>query len=66
MGTQNFEILVEDSGTDGPSSITVAIECLFAFQFGYCKVCVKKQRRRGRKQYFINFCFVVGASIVGG
>ena len=30
---QNFEILVEDSGTGGPSSLTIRMEHLFAFQF---------------------------------
>ena len=29
MGARNFEILVEDSDTVGPSSIAVRIECLF-------------------------------------
>ena len=42
-GDINFEILVEDSDTGGPSLITVRIECLFAFQFWYCELCVKNQ-----------------------
>ena len=33
VGAQNFEILVEDSDTGGPSSIIVRIEYLFPLQF---------------------------------
>ena len=36
----NFVILVEDSDTGGPSSITIRMECLFVFQFSYCELCV--------------------------
>ena len=32
VGTSNFVVLVEDSDTGGPSSITVRIKYLFAFQ----------------------------------
>ena len=54
----NFEILEEDSGTGSPRSIIVRIECLFACQFWYCEICVKNRCDRGRKHYFVNFCFV--------
>ena len=53
VGTYIFEILVE--GTSGPSLIAVTVECLFAFQFWYCELCVKNQRGKGRK-YYVN-CF---------
>ena len=33
VGAYNFEIIAEDSNTDGPSSFTVRMEYLFAFQF---------------------------------
>ena len=33
VGAYNFEILVEDSDTGGPSPVTVRIEYLFAFQY---------------------------------
>ena len=52
-----FDILVGDSDTGGPSSITVRIECLFPFQFWYCEFCAKNQWGRGRKHYFFNYCF---------
>ena len=39
-GDLNFVILVEDSDTGVPSSITVRMEYLFVFQFSYCKLCV--------------------------
>ena len=58
VGARNFEILVEDSDNGGTSSITIRIECLFAFQFWYCELCVKNQWQGGRKPYFANFCFV--------
>ena len=40
---KNFDILVEDSKTGGPSSLTVRMEYLFAFQFRHCEVCLKDQ-----------------------
>ena len=33
VGVYDFEILVEDSDTGGPSSLNVRMEHLFAFQF---------------------------------
>ena len=33
VGASNFDILAEDSDTSSPSSITVRMEYLFAFQF---------------------------------
>ena len=33
VGASNFEILLEDSDSGSPSSITVRVEYLFAFQF---------------------------------
>ena len=43
MGAWNFEILVKDSNTGGPSSFTVRMEYLFAFQFWKCKFFVKNR-----------------------
>ena len=45
---------VEDSETGGPSSITVSMEYLCAFQYWYCELCVEDQW--GRKLCFVNFC----------
>ena len=45
---------VEDCDTGGPSSITVRMEYLRAFQYWYCKLCVKN--RWGRKQCFVHSC----------
>ena len=61
MGTWNFEILAEDFNAGSPSSFTVRMKYLFAFQFWYWKVCVKTRwgewgRGRGRKHCFVNFC----------
>ena len=67
MGAYNFEILVEDSNTGNPSSITVRIECLFAFQFWYCDLCVKNLWEGRQKVLFCKFCFaliVVGWGVV--
>ena len=44
----------EDSDTGGPSSITVRMEYLRAFQYWYCELCVENQW--GRKHCFVNFC----------
>ena len=44
-----FEILVEDSDTGSPSSITVRIECLFACQFWNCELCMKNQLKGDSK-----------------
>ena len=43
-GAWNFEILVEDSGTGGPSSIAVQIESFFAIfvQIPICELCLKR------------------------
>ena len=39
----NFVILVEDSDTGGPSSMTVRMEYLFVSRFSYCELCVENQ-----------------------
>ena len=39
-GDLNFVILVENSSTGGPNSISVRMEYLFIFQFSYCGLCV--------------------------
>ena len=44
---------VEDSDTGGPSSITVRMEYLRAFQYWYCELCL--ENRWGRKHCFVNF-----------
>ena len=54
-----FWDLVENSGTDGPSPITVRMEYLFAFQFWYCELGVKSGWGVGRMYFFINFCSLV-------
>ena len=41
MGALNFEILVEDSDTGGPSSIVVQRECLFTIFIPTCELCLK-------------------------
>ena len=41
VGAWNFEILVEDSNTDGPSSIAVLRECLFTIFIPICELCLK-------------------------
>ena len=33
VGAENFEIIVEDSDTGGPSPVTVRMEYLVAFKF---------------------------------
>ena len=47
---------VEDSDTGGPSSITVRMEYLLAFQYWYCELCVENRWGGGRKHCFVNFC----------
>ena len=47
---------VEDSGTGGPSSITVRMEYLFTFQYWYCELCVENRLGEGKKHCFIKFC----------
>ena len=49
LGPWTFVILVEDFDTGGPSSVTVRIEYLFAFQSWYCDFCVENRRWGGRK-----------------
>ena len=46
---------VEDSDTGGPSSITVRMNHLFAFQFWFCELCVENQWGGGRKHCFVIF-----------
>ena len=43
MGALNFEILVEDSDTDGPSSIAFRLESLFTIfvPIPICELCLK-------------------------
>ena len=53
---KRFVILVEDSDTGGPSSITVRMEFLFVFQFLYCELCLENRLGGGRKHYFVDFC----------
>ena len=43
VGAWHFEILAEDSNNGGPSSFTVRMEYLFAFQFWYCELCVENR-----------------------
>ena len=63
-GGIKFWDLVEDSNAGGPSSITIRMEYLFAFQFWYCELCVENQWGGGRKHCFVNFCSFAGALIV--
>ena len=52
-GAWNFEILVEDSDTGGPSSIAVRIECLrLSFQFQYVNFVWKTMM--GRQKALLN------------
>ena len=51
----NFEILVEDSDTGSPSSVTVRMEYLFAFQYWYCELCAKTRWGEGRKHCLLVF-----------
>ena len=60
----DFEILSEDFDTSNPSSITVRIECLFAFQFWFCVPCMKNHWGGGRQHYFVSFLFCGGALII--
>ena len=61
----SFVVLVENSDTGGPSSTTVRIEYLFAFQIWYCKLCVEDQWVEGRKHCFVDFLFFKSALIIG-
>ena len=60
-----FEILVEDSDTGSPSSITVWMEYLFAFQLLYCERFVGEWWGGVRKHCFVNFSFFGSVLIVG-
>ena len=64
----NLEILAEDSNTGGPSSFTVRMKYLFAFQFWYCKLCVEDRwgGGRGQKALFCWFLLFDIALLVGG
>ena len=66
VGTSNFVVLVEDSDTGGPSSITVRIKYLFAFQIWCCELCVENQWGGYRKHYFFFFLSFEGALNVVG
>ena len=46
----------EDNITGGPSSITVRMEYLFAFQIWYCELCLENIWGGGGKHWFVNFC----------
>ena len=64
-GDLNFVILIDDSDTGGPSSITVRTEYLFVFQFSYCELCVETDE--GEAGTIILSIFVLeGALIVSG
>ena len=39
--------LVEDSDTEGPSSISIRMEYLCAFQYWYCELCLQNRWVRG-------------------
>ena len=53
----HFEILAEVSNTGCPSSFTVRMKYLFAFQFWCCKLCAEQRgRERGKKHCFVSFC----------
>ena len=58
VGASNFEILLVDSDSGRPSSITVRVEYLFAFQFRYCERCVENRWEGARKHDFVNFYFL--------
>ena len=60
----NFVVLVENSDTGGPSSTTVRIEYLFAFQIWCCKLCVENRWVGGRK-HFVDSLFFKSALIIG-
>ena len=57
---------VENSDTGGPSSITVNMEYLLAFQYWYCELCVQNRWEWGRKHCFVFCVFFGGAWIVDG
>ena len=54
---------VKDSDTGSPSSITVSMEYLLAFQYWYCviscDICVKNRWGEHGKHCFSNFCSLV-------
>ena len=54
---KSFEILVEDSFTCSPSSGTVRIESLFAFQFWYCGLC--EENRQGEAESIVLIVLVL-------
>ena len=57
-GSIKFWDQVEESNTGGPSTITVRMEYLLAFQYWYCELCMKNRWRGGRKHCFDNLCFL--------
>ena len=57
-GGIKFWDLVDDSDTGCPSSVTVRMEYLFAFQFWYYELCVENWWG-GRKHCFVKFCSLV-------
>ena len=64
VGTWNLEILLEDSDT---SSLDYSFDrILICLSILICELCVEKRWRGDRKQYFVNFCFFLGALIVNG
>ena len=69
VGAYNFEIIADDSYTGGPSSFTVRMEYLFAFQFWYCKLCVENPwwgEGGWQKALFCEFLFFGVALLAGG
>ena len=65
LRAENFEILVKNSDTGGPSSISARIEYLFAFQFWYCELYVAN--RWGEAKSIVLLIFLLcSAIIVGG
>ena len=63
---QNQGILVEDSNTGTPGSITASMEYLLAFQFWYCKLCVENRWDGRQMALFYYLLFFGGALFVGG
>ena len=57
VGTWNVQILVEDSDTGGMSSITIQIECLFAFQFWYVNFVYKTNEGEAESIILLIFVF---------
>ena len=63
VGAWNFEILVEDSDTDGPSSIAFLRECLFTIFIPICELCLKNDE--GEAESIIKWGGWGGSSLHG-